>query len=221
MKTDLRLDWCSYEAAKYAVEHWHYSQVLPYGTLVKIGAWENEVFIGCVLFAWGANKNIGSPYGLEMTQVCELVRVALGQHSTPTSKIVSLSIKMLKRQSPNLRLIVSYADTEQNHLGIIYQATNWIYTGTVKTTPFHFVNRRWMKQRMASATLGSVKGTQRKAGFDKIKYLYPLDEAMRAQIEPLRKPYPKRGEGETDNAGQSNAQTEGARPISPLLQVTE
>lgn len=25
--------------------------------------------------------------------------------------------------------IVSYADTEQSHLGIVYQATNWIYTG--------------------------------------------------------------------------------------------
>ena len=26
-------------------------------------------------------------------------------------------------------IIVSFADTEQNHLGIVYQATNWIYTG--------------------------------------------------------------------------------------------
>ena len=26
-------------------------------------------------------------------------------------------------------IVVSFADTEQNHLGIVYQATNWIYTG--------------------------------------------------------------------------------------------
>jgi hypothetical protein len=26
-------------------------------------------------------------------------------------------------------IIVSFADTEQNHLGIVYQATNWLYTG--------------------------------------------------------------------------------------------
>ena len=26
-------------------------------------------------------------------------------------------------------IIVSFADTAQNHLGIVYQATNWIYTG--------------------------------------------------------------------------------------------
>jgi hypothetical protein len=27
--------------------------------------------------------------------------------------------------------VVSYADTEQGHCGIVYQATNWIYTGSV------------------------------------------------------------------------------------------
>jgi len=26
-------------------------------------------------------------------------------------------------------IVVSYADTEQNHLGIVYQATNWLYSG--------------------------------------------------------------------------------------------
>ena len=29
----------------------------------------------------------------------------------------------------NKEIVVSFADTSQNHLGIVYQATNWIYTG--------------------------------------------------------------------------------------------
>ena len=29
-------------------------------------------------------------------------------------------------------IIVSYADSSQNHVGYVYQATNWIYTGTSK-----------------------------------------------------------------------------------------
>jgi hypothetical protein len=29
-------------------------------------------------------------------------------------------------------IVVSFADTEQNHIGYIYQATNWIYTGESK-----------------------------------------------------------------------------------------
>ena len=213
----LRLDWCSFEAAKYAVEHWHYSRSMPIGKIVKIGVWEDDKFIGCVLFAWGSNMNIGEPYGLKMIEVCELVRVALDSHLSPTSKIVSRAIKMLKKQSPGIKLIVSYADTEQNHLGIIYQATNWIYVGTVNSSPFHFVRGKWIKQRTASSLLGSVIGTIQKPGYPKIKYLMPLDDAMRKQIEPLRQPYPKRGRGETDNALQTNEETGGASPTRPLI----
>ena len=40
---------------------------------------------------------------------------------------------------------------------------------------------------------------------------------MRKQIEPLRKPYPKRGRGEIDSASQTNEKTDGASPIRPLL----
>lgn len=29
--------------------------------------------------------------------------------------------------------VVSYADMEQNHCGIVYQATNWVYTGATKS----------------------------------------------------------------------------------------
>ena len=32
-------------------------------------------------------------------------------------------------QLPKPKVIVSYADTSQNHNGYIYQATNWVYTG--------------------------------------------------------------------------------------------
>ena len=40
----LKLGWCSYAAAKYAVEHWHYSKVMPSGKAVYIGVWEEAEF---------------------------------------------------------------------------------------------------------------------------------------------------------------------------------
>ena len=42
-----------------------------------------------------------------------------------TSYLVGNSLKML--ESPCA--VVSYADMEQSHAGIVYQATNWLYTG--------------------------------------------------------------------------------------------
>ena len=106
-KVDLRVDWCSYQAAKYAVEHWHYSERMPKSKIVHIGAWENGNFIGCVLFNVSANNNLGKPYGLSAQEVVELVRIAMREHKSTITKIVSISIGMLRRQSPGLRLIVS------------------------------------------------------------------------------------------------------------------
>lgn len=41
------------------------------------------------------------------------------------SFFIAQTFKMLDRD-----IIVSYADSSQNHIGYVYQATNWIYTGT-------------------------------------------------------------------------------------------
>jgi hypothetical protein len=229
--TGLRLDWCSYEAAKYAVEHWHYSRTVPAGKLIKVGAWESGQFIGCVIFGRGANNQIGNPYKLEQIEVCELVRIALKEHAAPVSKIASIAIKMLKKQSPALRLIVSYADPEQNHNGSIYQAMNWIYIGASQAQREYLIEGKITHKR----TISSKFGTQglkklKEMGIDadyahvqwKHKYLYSLDAAMRAQILPHAKPYPKRGQGETDNAAIPNSKLAAqVRPVRSELKIVE
>ena len=128
-KVELRVDWCDYKAAKFAVEHWHYSKTMPSSKIAKFGVWEDGRFIGAVLYSWGANNNIGKPYGLKQVEVCELVRVALTEHVSQVSQIVAVTLRILKKQSPGLRLIASYADPREGHNGSIYQAMNWIYAG--------------------------------------------------------------------------------------------
>lgn len=205
-KVDLRVDFCSHEAAKYAVEKWHYSKVMPAGKIVKIGAWEDDRFIGVALFSRGASDAIGKPYGLDQTQVSELTRVALTQHVSQVSQIVTAAIKLLRSQSDGLRLLVSYADPYETHHGGIYQAMNWIYVGQT-SGDFAIIDKsgkRW-HSRMVSTTgykksFGVPKrvikpGEGKRVDLPgKHKYLYPLDRAMRRQIEPLAKPYPKRAD---------------------------
>ena len=55
--TDLVVDFCDYKAAKYAVEHWHYSKRMPKSKLNHIGVWENDCYIGVVLFGVGATSD--------------------------------------------------------------------------------------------------------------------------------------------------------------------
>lgn len=46
------------------------------------------------------------------------------------SFLISQALKILKQDRPQINAVLTYADTTQGHLGIIYQATNAIYTGS-------------------------------------------------------------------------------------------
>ena len=201
--TPLLLDFCGIKAARFAVLNWHYSRSMPAGKMVRVGVWEQGKFVGVIIFSRGANKAIGSPYKLQQTEVCELTRVALCNHQTPVSQLVSIAIKMLKKTNAGLRLIVSYADLDQNHQGIIYRAGNWIYEGLKnqgvmgafiihgkKVHPKSIHSKYgtgsqslpWLRKYVdPNASVFITKG--------KHKYLMPLDDDMRAKIKPLAKPY--------------------------------
>ena len=193
---------CSYQAAKYAVEKWHYSKRMPKSKLNHLGVWENNVFIGAVIFGVGATADMMMQFGLDKWQGCELVRVALQAHEAPVTKIISIAIKHLVTHSPKLRLIVSYADPEQDHVGAIYQAGNWIYTGRTAQCDEYIVNgKRWHGRALRHEKPAHVTTKQYLEmqgdyeivkGSSKYRYCYPLDRAMRRQIAPLAQPYPKR-----------------------------
>lgn len=197
----LRLDWCSHEAAKYAVEHWHYSKSLPAGKSVKVGVWESGLFIGAVVFSMGANKGLGNPYGLTMFQCCELVRVALNSHKNAVTRIVSIAFKFLKKSCPELRLCVSFADPEHGHIGTIYQGGGWIYTGKSAPADEYFYKGKRIHGRQARSLglhrNGILKTLKKIMGSSKLRYLMPLDSETRRRILPLSKPYPKRAGSDT------------------------
>lgn len=229
-KCELKIDWASFEAAKFACENWHYSQVIPVGKLVKVGAWEDKKFIGVVLFGRGANNNMLKPYGLTADEGCELVRIALNTHKTPVSKIMAIAIKFLKKSNNKLRLVVSYADADQDHHGGIYQATNWIYTGLknagtmgaflVHGKKMHpkSVHSKGIKQTISAVRQHLDPNAEVFITKGKHCYLMPLDRKMKDAIIPLSKQYPKR-----DKQANSDDQLEsgGAAPTVTLQSQAE
>lgn len=58
-------------------------------------------------------------------QVLELNRLCCETIKNLASFLVGRSLRMLPRPT----IVVSYADTHQGHIGYIYQASNFIYTG--------------------------------------------------------------------------------------------
>lgn len=208
-QSSLRLDWCSGEAARYAVMHWHYSKRMPVGKGVNIGVWEGaeQRFIGAITFGLGAGAlTDGRRFGLAREfQVAELTRVALRAHEAPVTRIVSIALRMLSKQSPGLRLVISLADPRRNHVGAIYQAGNWFYVG--RTAPqTHYVDKAGKEWHSRTV---SVTGQKKHFGGyapclkpedavaivkteGKHVYVMPLDHETRERVKALSKPFPKR-----------------------------
>lgn len=219
MKTNLKIDWATYEAAKYACENWHYSKCLPAGKIVKVGVWEDNKFVGVVLFSRGANNTLGSPYGLEQTECCELTRIALTSHKNTVSRIMSISIKFLKKNSPGIKMIISFADQEQSHHGGIYQATNWIYCGMTKAADEYIVHGKRMHGRSMRAKYKTHVGKdfiKIVKGSSKHRYLMPLSKDIREKIKKLSKPYPKRASSKDIVVSDYQSEEGGENPTDAL-----
>jgi hypothetical protein len=203
-RSNLRLDWATTAAAKFACERWHYTGTLP-NAGVKIGVWEDDQFAGVILFGVGAGRSTdGRRYGLSRAKdVAELVRVALKPgHLHPVSRCVSIAVRMLRKQSPDLRLLISFADTAQGHHGGIYQAGGWLYAGQTDADRVYVVHGRRRHPKSVHSLGWTQSAVWLQANVDpsarmerapgKHRYLLALDNETRERIAPMALPYPKR-----------------------------
>jgi hypothetical protein len=215
-KADLRIDWATHEAAKYACENWHYSGCIPKSKLAKFGVWERGQYIGAVIYGVGATSDLVKRYGLKQNEGCELVRIALRSHDAPVSRIIAVSIRMLKKAFPNLRLVVSFADPEQGHHGGVYQASGWIFAGNTQASDeYIYKGKRWQGRSFRNSHKGMERHSdvQIVKGSSKHRYLMSLDAEMRERILSLAKPYPKRAK---DQASTNPVDLGGETPTRTL-----
>jgi len=88
----------------------------------------NERLIGVVTYGTPASRSLqrGLCGDEEANNVMELTRLWIEDETPKNSEsyLIANSMKLVEKE-----IIVSYAEVEQGHLGIVYQATNWIYTG--------------------------------------------------------------------------------------------
>lgn len=126
----MRITRANNKAIEYACKNFHYAKAVPVNTVGYNVYNSKDEWCGVVLYGTGANNNIGNEFDLKQGECVELVRVALNGKQECTSQAVAMSLKAIKKDLPLCRLVISYADCDQSHLGTIYQATNWIFVGT-------------------------------------------------------------------------------------------
>ena len=108
----------------------HYAKRIP-NIMFAFGLYVNNNLIGVVTYGMPASPQLcngvcGEEY---KDKVLELNRLCLLDNAkNESSFLVANSIKLL----PKPKIIVSYADTAQGHVGYVYQACNFLFTGTTK-----------------------------------------------------------------------------------------
>ena len=105
----------------------HYAKRIPQ-IMHAFGLYVDGVLKGIVTYGIPASPALcmgicGKEYS---DKVLELNRLCLMENNkNESSFLVSHSIQLL----PKPTIVVSYADTSQGHVGYVYQATNFLYTG--------------------------------------------------------------------------------------------
>jgi hypothetical protein len=118
------------------LKSWHYS---PYTfiqhketfTMWRDGEWGMPELVGVCVYTRPAGAAAAQKYYPEEPDKClELRRLCLIDETPKNAEsyFVSRTIKWLKRNT-EWKFIVSYADPEQGHEGVIYRAANFKYEG--------------------------------------------------------------------------------------------
>ena len=165
--------------AKEIVEKYHYSHRLsscryPLGVFYqtdnehKFFTEPEEKLIGVACYGFPVGRRvIGSIFSeeiLETRNLLELTRLFVhdGYGKNIESYVISQTFKWIRENAPRIKVLVSYADPEQNHDGAIYQATNWIYQGCgdFQLAPTYSLrlteNGEWMHSRSVYSKFGSA-----------------------------------------------------------------
>lgn len=204
-------------AKKIIVEHewlgrmsatsWHYALYPNSNTDLIAGV----VCIGGVNCTGGSYLHV--TYGLTAQEVGVFARgtCVWWAHEHSASYLIANALKQLKRDAPQKKIILAYSDPSAGELGTVYQATNWYYLGTTKTTSYRYRSPCATKEfsdasiivqaQKRGVTWKQVKQEYLDAGWVMVaqakKHRYAFlqdkkDKRLKSLLESMSKPYPKR-----------------------------
>ena len=130
------------------------------------GAYRGAELIGVVTYGTPVSSTLRCGLCGEdwADKVLELNRLCCENAKNVASTLVGRSLRLL----PKPCVVVSYADTAQGHVGYIYQATNFIYTGlSAKRTDWKIKGR----EHLHGATVADEsRGQENRAEWMRAKY---------------------------------------------------
>jgi hypothetical protein len=188
--------------AKRLIERHHYLHSFPGGTKLAFGIFVANRLQGAISLGAGPANAYSLVYQAQPDDCLVLTRLWLSDDlpCNSESKVIAIVIRALK-QNTHIKFMVSYADPSQGHVGTIYQATNWLYTGLSESMPLYNLGDGITRQ---SRSLAHGFGTHSvkylvNSGINvtlvpqssKHRYIYFLDPSWRTRLKPDVLPYPE------------------------------
>jgi hypothetical protein len=124
------------EDARGFLERHHYA---GYGRSARRSyvARSGEKELAYVKFAPPVRKEVATSLGWGVDEVLELDRFCIRprwQYPNLGSRVMSLVIRAVRRDFPDVKVLVSFADPDHGHLGGLYRASNWRHAGRTSTS---------------------------------------------------------------------------------------
>jgi hypothetical protein len=206
---DYRIELIDKNVAKKIIIENHYSHKWT-SCRYAIGLFDKQILIGVAIYGFPVGRQTVKSItaNLQNNEVLELTRLWLVDEAPKNSESYFLGKTFdWLRKNTNIKVLISYSDPMQDHLGIIYQATNWLYQGnnTMLIKGYlHKINGEIMHPRTVVALYGTTKVDELKkidSTYERIemkkkhRYLYILNKKDRKLIISELKhkviPYPK------------------------------
>lgn len=193
-----------FSVARRLLEREHYLHSFPGGTKLAFGAFLGTRLLGALTLGAGPAQAYALVEGATPDDCLTLSRLWLSDElpRNSESRFIGVVLRCLRKHT-NLKFLVSYADPAQGHMGTIYQATGWVYTGLSQATPLYDIgDGKQYHSRSLSHAFGShgiahfqkhgvqVKLLPQQA---KHRYLCFLDSAWRGRLKGPAMVYPKIG----------------------------
>ena len=180
----------------------HYLHTVPAGTHLAFGVSLEGTLCGALTLGVGPAHAYGLVEGAGPKDCLTLTRLWLSDALPRNSEshVLGIVLRLLRRHT-SVKFLLSYADPSRGHLGTIYQAAGWLYTGLSQAMPLYDLGDGKARH---SRSLAHAYGTHSVRHFarhgvnvrlvpqaQKHRYLCFLDPAWRPRLRVPVLPYPK------------------------------
>jgi len=110
---------------------------------ITFGAFLKDRLIAAATISSVTRAEIAEKQGLSQSDMRELVRFCIHPEFHKrnfATWLLSRVVDRYKQLNPHIRMLVSFADTTQGHIGTIYKAANWNYDG-VTAPSYHYEDK--------------------------------------------------------------------------------